>query len=177
MTLDKLDQHDEFMKLFLRSERAVLRYVMCLVPNSHDAREIVQNTAVALWKKFDQYDPAEPFTPWACRFALIEAKQFLKTEHRWHKFLDDETVKQLLSQREKMTEELDERRIHLRNCFGNLTRKQRETVEWYYFHDHSVEQIATANRRSIDAVYKTLQRIRADLKRCVDRNMQMMEQA
>jgi paraquat-inducible protein B len=27
-------------------------------------------TAIALWEKFDAYDPAQPFTPWACRFAL-----------------------------------------------------------------------------------------------------------
>ena len=34
------------------------------------AHDIVQQTAIALWEKFDAYDPAQPFTPWACRFAL-----------------------------------------------------------------------------------------------------------
>jgi RNA polymerase sigma-70 factor, ECF subfamily len=41
-----------------------------LVPNVADAEDIVQQTAIALWEKFDAYDPAQPFTPWACRFAL-----------------------------------------------------------------------------------------------------------
>ncbi|MEO0448361.1 MAG: sigma factor, partial [Verrucomicrobiota bacterium] len=63
-------QHDEFMRLFLENEHEVMRYVMALVPNFSDARDIVQETAVALWKRFDDYDTTLPFAPWACRFAL-----------------------------------------------------------------------------------------------------------
>jgi RNA polymerase sigma-70 factor, ECF subfamily len=43
---------------------------VALVPNVADAEDIVQQAAIALWEKFDAYDPAQPFTPWACRFAL-----------------------------------------------------------------------------------------------------------
>jgi RNA polymerase sigma-70 factor (ECF subfamily) len=48
--------------------------VSVLVPNLPDAEDIVQQTAVALWEKFDEYDPKLPFTPWACRFALIATR-------------------------------------------------------------------------------------------------------
>src|SRR6266545_8263431 len=67
----------QFLSLFLRSEREVFRYVAALVPNITDAEDIVQQTAIALWEKFDAYDPAQPFTPWACRFALNKTKQWL----------------------------------------------------------------------------------------------------
>ena len=59
-----------FLSLFLRSEREIFRYVAALVPNITDAEDIVQQTAIALWEKFEAYDPTQPFTPWACRFAL-----------------------------------------------------------------------------------------------------------
>ena len=55
-----------FLSLFLRTEREIFRYVAALVPNVAGAEDIVQQTAVALWEKFDAYDPAQPFTPWAC---------------------------------------------------------------------------------------------------------------
>ena len=63
-------RQQRFFSLFLRSEREIFRYVAALVPNVADAEDIVQQTAIALWEKFDAYDPAQPFTPWACRFAL-----------------------------------------------------------------------------------------------------------
>jgi hypothetical protein len=46
--------HEEFMRRFLQSERELQRYVMSFVPNAGDARDIVQNTVVALWKKVDK---------------------------------------------------------------------------------------------------------------------------
>ncbi len=53
------------------------RYVAALVPNVADAEDIVQQTALALWEKFDAYDPSQPFTPWAWRFALNKTKHWL----------------------------------------------------------------------------------------------------
>ena len=56
-------EHDDFLRLLLKSEREILRYVMVLVPQAADAQEVFQETAVALWKQIDKYDPAQPFTP------------------------------------------------------------------------------------------------------------------
>lgn len=58
------------MRLLLQAERALLRYVMALVPNVTDARDVVQETAAALWQAADKLDPGKPFVPWACRSAL-----------------------------------------------------------------------------------------------------------
>lgn len=165
----EFDSHEEFMRRFLECQRGVLRYVMCFVPNAHDARDIVQNTAIALWKKHEQYDPAEPFMPWACRFALNEAKLFMRTDQRWKHFLDEETVNVLAGRRNEIAIELDERRIHLRECLRKLPDVQRTVVEAYYFDDLSVERIAKSSRRSVEAIYKSLQRIRSTLVECVQR--------
>ena len=77
-----------FLSLFLRSEREIFRYVAALVPNVTDAEDIVQHTAMALWEKFDSYDPALPFTPWACRFALNKARQWIERRQRWQALLE-----------------------------------------------------------------------------------------
>ncbi len=60
---DSAAAQQRFLSLFLRSEREVFRYVAALVPNVADAEDIVQQTAIALWEKFDAYDPVQPFTP------------------------------------------------------------------------------------------------------------------
>lgn len=74
--------HQEFIRLFLDSERELLRYVMVLVPNVADARDVVQEAGIALWEKIELYDRNKPFVPWACRFALNEARMFLRKQGR-----------------------------------------------------------------------------------------------
>ncbi len=80
---DATAAQQRFLALFLRSEREIFRYVAALVPNVIEAEEIVQQTALTLWEKFDTYDPTRPFTPWACRFALNKTRQWMERRHKW----------------------------------------------------------------------------------------------
>ena len=85
---DPAAAQQRFLSLFLRSEREIFRYVAALVPNVADAEDIVQQTALSLWEKFDAYDPTQPFTPWACRFALNKTRQWLERRQRWQALLE-----------------------------------------------------------------------------------------
>jgi RNA polymerase sigma-70 factor (ECF subfamily) len=161
------DDHARFMRLFLSSEKEIFRYVAALAPKAADAQDIVQQTAVALWRKFDRYDPAQPFTPWACRFALLEARQFLRRDQRWGAFLDDALVDDLAARRAALGDEMERRFAHLSDCLQKLPPAQRETVESYYYRRTPVEQLAAATGRSVEALYKALQRIRQALLLCV----------
>src|SRR6188472_4044551 len=86
---DPAAAQQRFLSLFLRSEREIFRYVASLVPNVADAEDIVQQTALVLWEKFSAYDPLQPFTPWACRFALNKARQWLERRQRWQALLEN----------------------------------------------------------------------------------------
>jgi RNA polymerase sigma-70 factor (ECF subfamily) len=165
------DDHTRFMRLFLSSEKEIFRYVAALIPKAADAQDVVQLTAVALWRKFDRYDPAQPFTPWACRFALQEARQFLRRDQSWGAFLNDDLVDSLVTRRAALGDEMDRRFAHLSDCLQKLPPDQRETVEGYYYRAAPVEQLAQATGRTVDALYKALQRIRQALQHCVARAM------
>lgn len=161
--------HEQFMRPFLQSEREILRYVMAIVPNVADARDILQETALALWKAIDKYDPERPFIPWACRFALNEARMFLRTEGRRKRFIREDLVTMLEARRIEIAPQLDARREHLRECLDQLPADQRSLVRGYYFDDETVPAIAERLSRTVEAVYKSLQRIRQALEACVGR--------
>lgn len=168
---------DHFLRLFLSSERELFRYVAVLVPEIADAQEIVQQTALALWEKFDQYDPARPFTPWACRFALNIAKQWMARRRRWATILDGNLGEQLLDRRRKLLPQMEARLRHLDDCVGKLPDDQRAVVDGHYFRRASIETVAREARQSVDAVYKSLQRIRRSLRECIERAVQLEEQS
>ena len=164
--------HKDFIRLFLEAEKDLLRYVMVLIPNVADARDVVQEAAVALWDKIDQYDPDKPFAPWACRFALNEAKMFLRKKSRQNR-LADEVVDLLEIERMENADRLDARKHYLRECLRTLPSKNAELVNDYYFNELSVEELGKRLERSIDAIYKTLQRVRQALHACIEKNLQM----
>ena len=167
-------EHDDFLRL-LKSEREILRYVMAIVPHAADAQEVLQETAVALWKEIDRYDPSLPFAPWACRFAANKAKEHLRKQGRWNGFLNEEVASLLVARREQISSDLDRRVEPLRRCLGELPSDRRKLIDRYYFEQTSIEQIARDAGHSATAVYKSLQRIRAVLMDCVNGKLAQME--
>jgi len=165
---DRSASQQQFLSLFLRSEREIFRYVAALVPNVADAEDIVQQTAVALWEKFDAYDPAQPFTPWACRFALNKARQWIERRQRWQALLERGIAEELAQRREELRPELECRLKHLEGCLGKLPEDQRSLVEGYYYRRTSIEQLSERSGRTTAATYKALQRIRQALLVCVE---------
>src|SRR5262249_44767219 len=146
-----------------------------LVPSVADAEEILQQTAVELWKKFDQYNPQQPFTPWACRFALNVVKQWVASRQRWQSLLEGRLAEELVNRRDQLRPQFESRLIHLDQCLEKLPSEQRGIVEAYYFHRQSIDMIAAETRRSVESVYKTLQRIRLMLRQCIERAEQTGE--
>ncbi len=157
-----------FLSLFLRSEREIFRYVATLVPSVADAEDIVQQTAIALWEKFDAYDPNQPFTPWACRFALNKVRQWIERRQRWQALLEGGLAEELAQRREELRPELEVRLRHLESCLNKLPEAQRGLVEGHYYRRDSIEKLAEASSRTVAATYKALQRVRQTLQGCME---------
>lgn len=157
-----------FLSLFLRSEREVFRYVAALVPNVTDAEDIVQQTALALWEKFDAYEPSQPFTPWACRFALNKARQWIERRQRWQALLEHGLAEELAQRREELQPEFELRLRHLDTCLEKLPQEQRSLVEGYYYERTDIDTLARRSGRTAAATYKMLQRIRRALQLCLE---------
>ena len=172
---DQAAAQQRYLSLFLRSEREIFRYVAALIPNVADAEDIVQQTALALWEKFDAYDPARPFTPWACRFALNKARQWIERRQRWQALLAGGLAEELARRREELRPQMERRLIHLERCLGKLPEEQRALVEGYYYRRTGIAALAGESKRTVEATYKMLQRVRHALQRCVENAAQQEE--
>lgn len=161
------------MRRFVESEPEILRYILATIPSLPDARDILQNTAVALWKKMGDYDLELPFTPWACRFASLEIRAFLRKEKRHRRWLDEDVANQLQLHQLQMQSERQPGDLlnRLRDCLRRLPDLQRQILTQYYFEDEEVDHIAASTNRSVEAIYKVLQRGRVALHNCVQLRM------
>jgi RNA polymerase sigma-70 factor (ECF subfamily) len=166
---DPAAAQQRFLSLFLRSEREIFRYVAALVPNVADAEDIVQQTALVLWEKFEAYDPGLPFTPWACRFALNKTRQWLERRQRWQTLLEGGLAEELAQRRQELQPELDLRLGHLDRCLHKLPSEQLSLVEGYYYRRENIESLAANGGRTVAATYKLLQRVRQALQTCIEK--------
>ena len=66
-------RYETFVARFAHHEPDLRRFVRSLLPTWTDADEVVQQTAIVAWRKFDQYDPDTNFMKWACVIARFEA--------------------------------------------------------------------------------------------------------
>ena len=162
------DRHEQFLRLFLAAEHELYRYVSVLVPSRDAAAEIVQETALQLWKKFDEFDDSQPFTPWACRFGLNVARQWMARRQRWDAFLKADTVEHLLARRAELLPEFDQRFTRLESCLEKLPAQQLTLLQRYYWARDEVSVLAASTNQTVEAVYKSLQRIRQKLRLCLE---------
>ena len=164
---------ERFVRLFLDGQREILRYILALVPKIDDAQEILQETAVDLWRKFDRYDPTFAFAPWACGFAFRRVLKHREQQARRVKALSIEALNLIAAERSEKEGILEDRRRALERCLQQLRDDDRLVVEQRYSRQMSVAQIAGTTGRNTSALYKALERIRRQLFECVNRRLQM----
>jgi RNA polymerase sigma-70 factor, ECF subfamily len=164
---------ERFVRLFVEGQREILRYILALVPDIDDAHDILQETAVDLWRKFDQYDPACPFAPWACRFAIRRVFKHCEQPVRRMKYLSVESLSLIADERTDNEGILEDRRRALQFCLERLSAADRLMVEQRYSRQMSVAKIARTTGQNPWTLYKALERIRRRLFECVTRRLDM----
>jgi RNA polymerase sigma-70 factor (ECF subfamily) len=164
---------ERFVRLFVEGQREILRYILALVPDIDDAHDILQETAVDLWRKFDRYDPAFAFAPWACGFAFRRVLKHRERQQRRIKYLSIESLNLIAAERSEKYGILEDRRRALERCLLQLRDDDRLVVEHRYSQQLSVAKIAGITGRNTSALYKALERIRRQLLECVNRRLQL----
>lgn len=161
----------QFVSVLLRHQDALLRYILPLVGCFDDAQDVLQETATALWKKFDQYDPQQPFLPWARQFARNEVLMHHRRRKRYT-FLSGALIESLLEDQHGREPLREGRRQALEECLQKLPEADRALIQRRYAdRDASVQKLAAESSQTANALYKALGRIRRQLLECINRSL------
>ena len=161
----------QFANLFEGCQHDLLRYVLGCVPRHSDAMDILQETAAALWQKFDEYDPERPFGPWARKFAHLQVlKHSLYRKREWENLVaySEQTQNALAQEYEEHADVLQARSDALTDCIETLQSDDRKLLDQRYFKRESVRDVAKQTGRNEDQLYRRLNRIRQALMKCID---------
>ena len=173
----EVDQHQEFTELYSTHEQRLYGFVYSLVHRRNDADDIIQETMTQLWEHFAEYDRSRPFFPWASRFAYRQVLMLRRRSSSRRLYLSEEVLDTLAQEYPETSEWEESRRRAVRICLTKLTQRQSELLRHRYESGHSLVEIAKQLSRPVNALYKSLQRIRANLVNCVERELATGERA
>lgn len=163
---------EQFLRLFMESERRIYAFIVSVLPNLTDADDILQETSLILWKKFDQFRPGTDFIAWACRTAQFEVLKFYEKQGRSKLQFDVEGLEALQQEVVAMGPLIEAQQVALARCLEKLSDRDRDLLRRRYVEEATPKQIAELVGRSLDAVYKALTRIRDSLLHCIQRKLE-----
>lgn len=170
-----MDQHEQqrhrrFLRLFTANEAAVHGFVRSLVPRREDAAEVMQEVAVVLWEKFDEFDSSRDFRKWACGVARFEVLAFLRDRAR-DRHIFDESLLVTLADEAVADETGEARRAALESCLAKLQPRQREIALAAYEPGMRIDVLAKQRGQTAVSLYKVLHRIRITLMECIEQTL------
>lgn len=162
---------ERVVRLLSAHQEQLYRYVFALMPNEQDARDVVQETCVALFRKFDQYDDSRPFLPWAFRFAYLEVLKHREKNRQAAMSLSEDVIELLASERDAQSEILDARLRALEECLRDLPQGDFALIRGRYHSRKSIDKLAAQVAMSHRTLYRNLERVRRVLFHCITRRL------
>jgi RNA polymerase sigma-70 factor (ECF subfamily) len=169
MASAETDRHDLFLRLYVEHEEALNGFVRTLVPTREDAREVMQEVAVVLWRRFEELADANDFRRWAFGVAKFKALAFARDQMRDRLVFDADVMELLSGEMESDADALDAERAALDECLGKLDGARRKLLSAAYAPGVRMDALAVSLGRSPAAFYKTIHRIRLSLMECTQR--------
>jgi RNA polymerase sigma-70 factor (ECF subfamily) len=168
---------ERFAALLATCQRPVFLYALSLVHNPAEAEEILQETNLVLWRKFDQFQPGTDFVRWACRIAYFEALKAREKHAGPEKLFSNEFIETLAVEAEKSAGRRDPRRQALARCMNRLKETDRRLVTQRYQPGATTRSVAEALGRSVQGTRRALHRIRSTLLACIEQTLAAEEHA
>jgi RNA polymerase sigma-70 factor, ECF subfamily len=160
---------DEFMELYVPCQRRLFVYIVMLVGNSMVAHDILQDTNLVLWQKFDQFQPGTNFFAWAREVARYRVLRYRQLNSPDLVILDPTLLSGV---EDRQLDESDRPYMDaLGGCVNKLRDADADLIRRRYTGDFSVKLLAQQMGRSENAVSQSLARIRRTLRHCIERKL------
>ncbi|MEO0454396.1 MAG: sigma-70 family RNA polymerase sigma factor [Verrucomicrobiota bacterium] len=159
----------DFIHALTYSQNDLMGYLVGLLGNLHDAKDVLQATNLVLWEKHKEFRTGAEFRPWARKFAYFQALAFIRDRKRDRHVFDDDVLELLASDYGDVNSAKDdERELALRDCLNQLPEKQRMLIKLRYEEEGSIKQVVDQTGAKASSVKVSLMRIRNELQACIE---------
>jgi len=155
-----------------RAQPSVERFIRSFVRHRADADDVLQEVALTIVDRFDDFDEERSFEAWALGIAknLVKA-HFRKQLRQPVQAIDGEAVDQVAAAFEELSPQAEDMKEALADCLSRVPGNQRRILSLPYAAGLKPSEIAEGIGKSANHVAVILHRLRTVLKECVERKM------
>jgi len=170
--MDDPKTNEDFIRLLLAHEARLYAFIISLLRDPVQAEDILQETGLVLFRRFNEFRPGTNFYAWACRIALYKVLDYRKRTARSPLVMwDPELMETIAEEQINRADELERRAHALELCLQKLRAEDRDLVERCYQTRVFVKDVARTLQCPADTIYKRLRRIRGLLHACITRRL------
>ena len=171
MSPAETQRHARFLRSFTANEQAIRAYVRRMVPTRGDADDVMQETSVVLWEKFDTFREDGDFRTWAFGVARFEVLAWLRDRGRDRLVLNEDVVARLADEAGDDEPRLERQREALEGCLEKVAPDQRQLLMQAYSEESRIQDVARHSGRTVPGFYQWLHRMRKLLHDCIRREL------
>jgi RNA polymerase sigma-70 factor, ECF subfamily len=168
-------QYERFLQLFRRNEERIFGFILKLLPNFSLAEDIMQDTMMIMWRKFDDFEEGTCFAAWGMQIARYKVMEF----HQHNKkhivvHFNDEILKELTTDDSSVGSK-NRYLVALHGCVNKLKDQNKEIVMLRYLKEMSSKQVSVQMGVSTNVIYKNIAKIHYLLQECVEKTLSAWE--
>lgn len=160
-------RHDSFLTHLSGSESRLRAFIAGALAAADERADFFQEVVLILWRNFDRYDAARPFTPWAIGVAVRRMKEEYRRVQRRPGLLAAEQLERLANTLTASDSTAAEEEEALAECLAALPENAARLVHRRYYDHVSIDALVAETGQSAAALYQALSRLRRRLAHCI----------
>jgi RNA polymerase sigma-70 factor, ECF subfamily len=122
------EARNDFVTNLSKVQPALRGFALALTGSFADAEDLIQETNLVLWSKAAEFDSSKPLVGWALGIARNIAKN---SQRKWKGLAlcaDNQLLERLSERFSVLSNEIDARQEHLRECVEKLPARQKQIL-------------------------------------------------
>jgi RNA polymerase sigma-70 factor (ECF subfamily) len=165
------DRSERFAVLWAGTRQAVASYVFSIVRDRHHAEDMLNQIALVMLRRFEEDVHGPYFQKWAIGVARMHILAYRRGLAREKLVFTDEVLDIVGQEFAQMSDELEEYRAALGECFKDLTQRMKQLLELRYYENLMPGEVATKAGVSNAAARMMIRRARILLKECIQKRL------
>lgn len=175
MPQDQKNEYERFLQLFRRNEERIFGFILKLLPNFSLAEDIMQDTMMIMWRKFEEFEDGTSFAAWGMQIARFKVMEFHQQNKKHLVVRFNDEILGRLTAEEPSSGSKNRYLEALHGCVNKLQEQNREIIVLRYLKEMSSKQISLQIGVSTNVVYKNIAKIHYLLQQCVEKTLSAWE--
>ena len=162
---------EDLLRAAFKYQDALTSHAFAMLQDWALAQDAVQETFIVLQKKHAEFRPGANVFTWARQILRYEALNILRARGRESCVADEELLALVDAQFEHVNADalvrMEQQKTAVQHCMTRLDSDALKLLIDFYRERLSCDELATARRRTVNAIRLSLSRIRARLRECV----------